>query len=189
MRRGMKTFLLGLITVVLGSVVIPYVKIKPLFDAKYPEFTFKGPCEEVFMIDAPGKYYLWNDYQTFFENKNYDVSKKLPNGVKIKMTDSESGKEIAFNPDSSINFKVNRVSQNSVGYIVLGGKTNVKITIDGLSEDRVFTLAQSKVMDIFSTVIGTIITAGVLTVFGIFLVIWGIVKLSTKKKEDELQVD
>ena len=40
MKKGKKMLLCGLLVSALGLIVIPYIKIMPLFNTEYPEFTF-----------------------------------------------------------------------------------------------------------------------------------------------------
>lgn len=156
--------------------------IMPLFKAEYPEFQFKNPGMENIQVSTPGKYYLWNDYQTFFEGQSFSTSKQLPNGTKVTVIDSVSGKELTFNPDASISISVGNNAQTSIGYVEISGPQSLSVQIES-NEERVFTFAQSRFMKIISTVAGAIVLSAILTLSGIGALIWGLVRMTSKEKK------
>lgn len=169
---------------IVGAFIIPYSMIMPLFKAEYPEFQFKNPGKENIEVETPGKYYLWNDYQTFFDGQTYNTSKQLPNGTKIKVIDADTGKELKFNPDASISVSVGNNSQTSIGYVEISSPQTLSVQIES-NEERVFTFAQSRFMKILSTVAGAIVLSAILTVSGIGALIWGLVRMTAKEPKEQ----
>jgi hypothetical protein len=49
-------------------------------------------------IAEPGRYYLWNDFQTFYDGKSFNRSQRIPDGLKIMVKDEE-GNSLLFNSD------------------------------------------------------------------------------------------
>ena len=180
MRKGKKMLLCGLFVTALGLIIIPYIKIFPLFNTEYPEFTFVSPGLDNVEVGMAGKYYIWNDFKTFYNNRSYNNSKTLPNGTTFKITDSQTGEELKLNPDQSITVSVGDNQQSSVGYIELEGKRTLNIHVSS-SEERVFTFAQSRFMSIIKTLFGTFIACAFLSVFGIFLIIFGAIRMTAPR--------
>jgi len=175
---GTKILLTGILLTVAGIFVVPYLFIMPLFESKYPEVTFKAPGVGTIEIIAPGRYYLWNDYQTFYDGQTYNNSKRLPSGTRIRIVNEESGKEIPFVADSSISLSVGNKAQNSVGYVEVSDGKSLKIEVSQNSEDRILTFAKSRFMDILGTLITTGIFASILAFSGIGMMIWGLIRMS-----------
>jgi hypothetical protein len=184
MKRGTKVFISGLILTIVGAFLVPYMMIMPLFKAEYPEFKFKNPGKDNISLTEPGKYYLWNDYQTVYEGKVYNTSKQLPNGTTVKIFDLNSGKELKFNSDSSISVSMGNDAQNSIGYVEISGPQTLDIQIES-GEERVFTFAQSRFMKILKSITGAIVLTAVLTVSGIIFIIWGIIRMTSKDPNTE----
>lgn len=184
MKFGTKILLTGILLTIAGIFVVPYLFIMPLFESKYPEITFKAPGEETIEVIAPGRYYLWNDYQTFFDGQAYNNSKQLPSGTRIKIMDDESGKEMTFVSDSAISLSVGNKAQNSIGYVEVTDEKSLKIEVSQNSEERILTFAKSRFMDIVGTLISTGIFATILASSGIAMIIWGLVRMSSKEKPE-----
>jgi len=180
MGKGKKMFFCGLIVTALGLIIIPYFKIAPLFNKEYPEFTFLTPGIDKAKVDVPGKYYIWNDYKTFYNNQSYNLSKSLPNGTTIKITDAASGEELKLIPDTGITVSVGDNHQNSVGYVEISNTKTLNIQVT-CPEERVFTFAQSRFMSIVKTLFGMFVVCAFLSVFGIFLIIFGAIRMTAPR--------
>src|ERR1041385_7405172 len=89
MKRGVKTIIAGGVLFVFGVLVIPLLLVGSLLLQKSDEVQFKVPGTAEATVEAPGRYYLWNDYDTVYNGKSYHNSETLPGGMDIKITDPD----------------------------------------------------------------------------------------------------
>ena len=67
MKRGIKTIIAGVVIFVFGAFVVPLLFIFPLIFGKSNEVQFKVPGTFEANAEKPGRYYLWNDFQTIYD--------------------------------------------------------------------------------------------------------------------------
>ena len=88
MKPGIKTIIAGAVLFVVGALVIPLVVVLPLVLGKSHEFQFKAPGNAEITVNAPGRYYLWNNFRTVYEGKSYDRLENIPDGMEFQMRDA-----------------------------------------------------------------------------------------------------
>ena len=185
MRSGIKTIVTGVLLFIVGAVVVPLVTILLLIldDSNEKQFMIPGNTQVV--IEEPGRYYLWNDYQTVFQGKSYTKSQTIPDDIKITIKNEETGELFDFVSDTSISSSRGSSSKNSIGYIEVQELGSVHIDILGGNEERIFSFAQSGLLAMFGLILGGFGLSMILSLSGIGLTIWGIVKLVRSKKKSE----
>lgn len=179
----MKKIVFGIILFILGAIIIPLAIVLTVVSNLPGNKQFKVPGIARVIIDEPGRYYLWNDYQTLFEGKSYNRSERVPDGVEIKIKDADTGETFDFVTSLTMSSSNGSSSKNSVGYIDVQNAADISIEIAGLNNERIFSFSQFRLLKL----IGLILAGGLLsTVFalsGIGITIWGIVSLISKKAE------
>ncbi len=192
MAPGIKRLVTGVTLFILGiffiSIVVP-VLFYDLLDNRNGE-QFKVPGITQVIVEEPGRYYLWNDYQTVFEGKSYNRLNTIPDGMEIKIRNQETSKPFNFVTDLSISSNRGTSSSNSIGYVEVPAPVKIEIEIVGGNEDRIFSFARS----VFTAQLGLIVGGSLLSMaicfLGFGLVVWGIVKLvNSNKNDDEADMD
>lgn len=74
----MKTFIAGIIIVVVGVALIFVATIVPYPRWTMPDHQFIVPGRTEVTLDAPGRYIVWNNTRTTFEGRRYRSSSNLP---------------------------------------------------------------------------------------------------------------
>lgn len=181
MKRGVKTIIAGVVLFITGAVFVPVACILLLIFNRSNDVQFKVPGTKEINIEKPGRYYLWNDYQTIYHGKSYSRSKHIPDGMEIKIRDAD-GAPLSFIADTSISSEDNGLAENSIGYVEVKSPGKVEIEISGGNEERIFSFAPSNILKIVGLIFGTIGLSALIAISGIAVGIWGIVKLAGAKK-------
>ena len=182
MKPGIKTIVVGVSLFILGAVVIPMAIVLSFIIGDSNEKRFKVPGNTQLVIEKPGRYYLWNDYQTVFDGKSYNRSEIIPDGIEIKIMNAETGELFDFVSDSSISSSSGSSSKNSIGYIEIQSPCTVEIEIAGNEEKRVFSFAESNLLKMLGPIFGGFVLSMVFALAGLGIIAWGIVKLVRFKK-------
>jgi hypothetical protein len=183
MKTGAKTIITGIFLIVLGAFVIPLTVILSLVLDDSNEKQFKIPVTTVITIEEPGRYYLWNEYQTIFNGRSYNRSKSIPDGIEIKIKSQKTGESYNFISNGSISSNNNGSSRNSIGYVDIQNVGSIDIEISGGNEERIFSFSQFDLWDIFGLILGGIGLSMMVCLSGVGLTIWGIINVSKSNKK------
>lgn len=181
MKPGVKTIIAGAVLFLIGAVVVPLSIALPLILGTPKAAQFIIPGTMATKIEKPGRYYLWNDFQTMYDGKSYNRSESIPDGLEIHVRDSK-GEPINFVSDTSITMSNGGASRHSIGYVELASPGKVSIEVSGGNEERVFSFAQSGLLKMFVRIVGGVGIALVFGFAGFGIIIWGIVKLVRGRK-------
>ncbi len=181
MRRGTKTIISGFVLLIAAMVATPLVVVLLLIPNKSSDFQFKVPGKVETTIEKPGRYYLWDDFQTLYEGKSYNRSENLPDGIEIRIQDA-SGHQLQLSADTSISAHINSIAKKSIGYVEITHPETIQIQISGGNEDRIFSFSQLGLRKILYSVIGGMGLSVLLAMMGVIAVIWGIIKLARRSR-------
>ena len=176
MKPGIKAIIAGGVIFIFGTLVVPLLFILPFMFEKSSEVQFKAPgtCET--SVEKPGRYYLWNDFRAVYHGKSYNRSKSLPDGMEIKIQNSD-GSLLQFVSDTSISSNSNGSSKNSIGYVEIKAPSKIKVEVSGGDEDRILSLEQFNLSKMFGFMIAGFGVSALVTIGGIGIGIWGILRL------------
>lgn len=177
MKPGLKPILSGVALFLLGAVILPVLFIVPAIFTRSDEVRFKVPGSVEPAIEKPGRYYLWNEFRTFHNGKNYNRSESLPDGIEIHVQDS-NGQSLEFVSDATISSSSKGRSKSSIGYVQVEKPGKLKIYVSGSNEERVFSFSQSEVLKMFGLILAGGVLSTVVTLAGVGLIVWGIVKFA-----------
>ncbi|XOF34470.1 MAG: hypothetical protein ACL93V_04015 [Candidatus Electrothrix sp. YB6] len=185
MKRGVKTIIVGVSLFVLGGVVIPLIIIVPLFlgDSVNEQFIVPGSIQVA--VKEPGRYYLWNNYQTVFDGRSYNRSEELPDGMNIRFTNAETGEPFAFIASSSISMSSGSSAKRSIGYIEVQKPCRIALDITGESDQGVFSFSRAVFFEMLKQICGSIALSVVAGFTGIGCTIWSVVRLTQAKEQAE----
>jgi hypothetical protein len=187
MKPGVKTIIAGTVLFVLGAFVIPLLFILPLILGGANELQFRVPGTIQAVVDEPGSYYLWNDYETVYFGKSYNRSKTIPDGTEIRIR-NENGEQLAFVSDKSISESSGSSSKNSIGYVTVQKPGKINIEVTGGSEERIFSFSRSRVLKFLGILLGGFSLSMLFAIGGLSIAIWGIIKLIRGNKNGEKDV-
>jgi hypothetical protein len=178
MKPGLKPLIIGVALFIIGGFVIPFLMILPLFLNESEDTQFLVPGSRKVTVEKPGRYYLWNDYQTVYDGKWFGRSKSIPDGLEIVVTD-DAGTTLPFNSDTSTTSRSGSSYKRTIGYVEVEDPGELMISVSGESEERVFSFSQSTLPKVLMILAGG--TASLLVAFlGFGIGIWGLIKLVSK---------
>lgn len=177
MKTGLKPLILGLILIAIGVFVVPLALLLPLVLADSDELTFLAPSAVEYSAQEPGRYYLWNTYQTVFDGKSYRRSIELPDGIEIQVQDAH-GQELDFITDTSISSRSGSQEKQSIGYVEVLKPTELSLMIAGEVDARVFSFGRSKWVQMLALIFGGAAASALIALAGVSFVVIGIVKLA-----------
>jgi hypothetical protein len=179
MKRGVKTLIIGVIFLAV-AVVAPFLFLLPFFLQHQNENQFKVPGSIQITVEKPGRYYLWNDFRTVYNGQSFNRSEQIPDGLNIRIADSD-GHPLTFVSNTSISSTNGSNAKNSIGYVEIEHPGKVTVQVSGGAQERIFSFSRSGILMIFLLVIGGFGASVIFGLLGLGLIIWGIVKLVSKK--------
>jgi len=185
MRAGMKRIIAGAIVGGLEAVVILFFMIRILLpgnlgDEKNHRFNVPGSTEVV--VEDSGRYYLWNDYKTVYEGKDFNQSKHLPKGTAITIINKETGTPYDF-VHETIYKTSGSESATSIGYIEINTPATVEIDVQGGNEERVFSFFKYDFFKTFYLIAAVIGISMILGPLSLVLLISGFVGMVRANKK------
>jgi hypothetical protein len=184
MKLGLKTLIIGIALFILGGFVIPFLLILPLFLNESANTQFLIPGSKEVTVEKPGRYYLWNDFQTVYEGKSFSRSENIPDGLEVAVTD-DTGRTLAFTSDTSTSSSSARSSKRSIGYVEVSNPGKLTVSVSGDSEARVFSFSQSIFPKIFLAILGGGTASLLMAFIGFSIGIWGLIKLVRSKTGEQ----
>ena len=184
MKPGVLTLITGIVCFAVGAIAIPLIIILPLVFENSNDLQFKVPGTIEVPVGKPGRYYLWNNYQTIYKGTSYNRPQGIPDGMEIRIR-NENGKLLEFVSDTSMSSTCGASASNSVGYVKVDGPGKLKIEITGGNEDRIFSFARSRLLTMIVRIAGGLLLSMVIGFGGLGMIIWGIVKLVRANKKSE----
>lgn len=178
MKLGTKRIIGGACLLVLAAAITPAAIAYHLLRADPSSQQFQAPGVMDIDVQQPGRYYVWNEYQTIYEGRVYDRSEELPDGMQITITKRPSGKSIALVGRQSISSSSGPSSKRSIGYIDLETPASLRIEVSGLDDERVIGFSRSRIKMILLWIVAGGITASLLGLGGLGLLAWGIITLA-----------
>lgn len=184
MKTGIITIITGVVLLVLGGFVIPLLLVLSLVLGKPHEIQFKIPGSSQATVEKPGRYYVWNDFQTVYNGTSYNRSESIPDGIKIRIHNSQ-GELLTFVSDTSMSSSAGSSSKNSIGYVEVQSPGEVRIEVSGGNEERIFSFSESGLLKMFGLFFGGFGCSMLVGISGFGIIIWGIVKLVGEHKKVE----
>ena len=185
MKTGIILIVIGADLFLLAAFVLPLACIIPLLHQDSADHTFLVPGTAQLTVQEPGRYYLWNKYQSIYQGQNYQRSRTLPDGITIEIRNRTTGQPLEFISDTSTSSTIGNSAKNSIGYVKIETPTDLEIEVAGTTEERVFSFSPSNLTTIFATIAGTCCLSTIFILAAITLIIIGIVKLVRSNKTNQ----
>lgn len=180
----MKKLVLGIVLCV-AAFAAPLLLVAPVLVslARDDAVALEAPGELDVTIEEPGRYYVWNEYNTVYLGKTYSVSKELPSGIMFSLVESDTGEAVPFEGDLSISVSAGERARNSAGYFDIEDSGEYRLEIAGLDQPRVFAFGPSVWSDMFSffgrILLGVLLAVIFLTA-GVLLVVFGVISIAQR---------
>jgi len=140
---------------------------------------FLVPGRHTARLDRPGKYLVWNDYQTVFQGRSYDESEKLPPGVRISVLDKAGGQSLAVTASHGATSSMGNTSSVAVSQFEIVQPGSYEIVVEGDFPQRVFSVSRDFIWGLLGVIFGAFAL-----IFGGFGVATGIAAWAFIKREE-----
>src|SRR5579863_9850963 len=104
---------------------------------------FLAPGATTLDSDKPARYVLWYDHVTFFGGRAYTYPPDLPNGLRVRIVEQGSGREIPLASGFAVKQSSGTEERSSVGDFEVAGPASYRLEIMGSFEPRVFSVRRS----------------------------------------------
>jgi len=139
----MKGATIGFGLVIMGVAVFGYTLMHLVEGAALDEQA-KVPGTFVVSVEEAGRHYVWDNHWTRFEGEHLKYDADCPSDGRVVVRDG-SGVEVAFTPDSSQGWSVGNNGRKSVGYVEVSGATELEFVVDGVGQERIFSVSNRTV--------------------------------------------
>lgn len=188
MNHGVKRTIAGGCLMLAAVLATPFVTTAVLisYAMNLPDVPqFKVPGETQVSVEEPGRYYVWNDYETIFEGRTYNKWDCLPDEMTVRIRNADTGETLEFTGDTSTTSSTGGTSRNSIGYVEIEEPCALNIQVTGPVEERVFSFSRVRVWQVLKPVFASLAVAAVVGVLGLAIALWGIVRLVQSPEEGQ----
>jgi len=181
MRRGVKTTVVGGL-LILSSIVVPFLFIIPeaIRQSEDAE-AFPVPGKMTVTLDDPGEYYVWSHNDAPMKGPtttpNYIIMDE-----DITVIDSD-GKDVVFVENISFSIERPGSEKQSIGTFRIDQPATVAIEVPAEYPEMSLSVSRLSASRFLNAMGYGILIAGVIGLAGLGLLIWGIVKLASGKRE------
>lgn len=173
---------LFLLLVVIGGPTWLIIRLVSGFSSGHQ---FLVPGTHTFNFKSPGKYIIWNDFQTFFNGRSYSSSPSLPDGLTITVIQRASQNQIPTKPTGSSSESSGSHKRHSICSFLAEKPGEYTIEVKNVPSQRVFMVRKAQVKDVLHSffVFGTVSMVG--WAVGLLIIIIVAIKRSRASKELE----
>lgn len=120
---------------------------------------FVVPGRHDVLLDRPGDYLVWNDYQTVFQGRSYNESRQLPSGVHIRVLDPASGRALDVHASHGATYSSGGENSVSVARFAVAQPGRYEIVVEGDFPPRVFSAGRDFLFPMMATIFGALALA------------------------------
>ncbi len=135
----MRIVTVGVALIVVGIAVFAYTLIQLISGAALDAQT-RVPGTVSAEVDAPGRYYVWDNHWTMFDGQRIQYSDEWPDDAKVVIRDA-NGAELEFVPDASQNWSIGNNEKTSIGYFNAPAATTIRLDVDITDGERIVTVS------------------------------------------------
>jgi predicted xylose isomerase-like sugar epimerase len=111
----MRVTSVGIALIVVGIAIFAFSLVR-LINGAALDAQSKVPGIVSVQIDAPGRYYVWDNHWTTFEGERIKYAADCPAEARVTVSDS-GGNHLKFTPDASESWSIGNNGKTSIGYI------------------------------------------------------------------------
>lgn len=169
----MKRLVAGIFLFLGGVFALPLAVLVPLLQNGSDGRVFLVPDVVEVIAEEPGRYYLWNEYETIYEGRSFRRSRHLPDGWQIVVADA-AGDSLRLTTKTSISVSGGSGQSNSIGYVDVEQPGLLRIEVSGAGEARVFSFSRSFFQNYFLVIVGVLGASVLIALSGVGLSVWGV---------------
>lgn len=183
MKPGSKRTIFGAVLLI-GGILIGIVTFGRLYlgTSLYPQYAASGSFT-VQTVDA-GRYYLWDNYVTWFEGGKVRNDKGFPEEVGLVVRDSQ-GKELELFPDSEQSWGIGNHAKSSIGYVQTSGSGQLTIDVQGGDGKRVLSFGKADLKNELWRKLGGFAYAAFGILLGLPITLWGLGASASRQVQRE----
>jgi hypothetical protein len=117
---------------------------------------FQVPGATTLEVTKPGTYVIWYDHSTFFEGRSYSFGEALPNGLRVRIRNRNTGAQILMARGLGASETSGSEKRSSVGEFEAPNPGAYEIEVTGSFEPRVFSVRRSLMARMFLGILGLI---------------------------------
>ena len=133
---------------------------------------FLAPGKHAFVVEHPGKHVVWNDHRTVFQGRTYDLPERLPDGLRILVTESASNKSLEVSSSRGASSKTAEAERVSIASFEAPAPGRYEISVEGNFEPRVFSVGPNILPQLFLTIGGAIGAMFLALTAAVVLCVW-----------------
>jgi uncharacterized membrane protein len=143
-------------TIVIAAIAAAVALVFNLFSVIGEAQQFLAPGKLVFDVARPGKHLVWNDHRTVFQGRTYDLPEQLPDGLRIRVTETASGKPLEVRSSRGASSKTAEAERVSIASFEAAAPGRHEIVVEGGFDPRVFSVGPNILPQLFMTIGGVI---------------------------------
>ncbi len=172
MKRGSKRLLFGLLLLIGGFVIFGWT-FSALNRGVSLSDQFVASGKVTVNVESAGRFYVWDNYVTWFDGKKIRHASAFPDDVKITVR-SASGKSLKFESNTDESWSIGNHAKKSVGYVDIETPDELTFEVTGGNGERVLSFAKADMAGELQEKLGGFGWAALMGVLGLPLVIWGL---------------
>ncbi len=137
---------------------------------------FLVPGKHAFDVELPGKHFIWNDHRTVFQGRTYDLPERLPDGLRIIVTETASGKPLEVSSSRGASSKTGEAERVSIASFEVAAPGRHEIVVEGGFEPRVFSIGPNILPQLFMTIAGVLGAVLLAITAAVVLCVWTYLK-------------
>jgi uncharacterized membrane protein len=142
--------------IVIAAIAAAVALVFNLFSVIGEAQQFLAPGKLVFDVARPGKHLVWNDHRTVFQGRTYDFPEQLPDGLRIRVTETASGRPLEVSSSRGASSKTAEAERVSVASFEAPAPGRYEIVVEGGFDPRVFSVGPNILPQLFLTIGGVL---------------------------------
>jgi uncharacterized membrane protein len=133
---------------------------------------FVVPGSHSFVVQEPGKHLVWNDFRTIFQGRTYDVPERLPDGLRIRVTEAVSGHSVEVSSSRGASSNTAEAERVSIASFDAPAPGRYEIVVDGTFDPRVFSVGPNILSQLFMTILAAVMAILTGLTAAVALAVW-----------------
>lgn len=119
---------------------------------------FRAPGTTTFVAAAPGRYVLWHEHRTIFENRTWNRDPRLPDGARFRIV-GPSGAELPLDRSAGATWKDGNTERISIGSFEAHEPGRYAVVVEGAMEPAVLSVAREFLWQMIGAIAGAVMLA------------------------------
>lgn len=135
----MRLTTVGIVLIVAGVAIFAFTLVRLIGGSPLDPQT-EVPGKVTAEIREPGRYYLWDNHWTRFNDEHVKYSDDCPADAKVTVHDA-NGTELEFVSDASQSWSIGNNAKTSIGYVEVSAATTLQLNVDDVGRERIVSVS------------------------------------------------